>query len=438
MKKIGLLLFWVLGASAQIPDAVKNQVELRIKHQYNPSIALGVYEDGHQSFFVKGWQNQQKQIPATEQTVYEIGSITKTFTGLLLAILAEEGKVQLDDPVELHWQQPFKLMDARGQAITLKQLSTHTSGLPRIPYNLPAFGNDPNADYGRDDLLAALRNIKPEEAGINHAYSNLAVGLLGETLANAGGQTYNQLIEQKIIQPLSLESTFMTLEDVPEQHLAVGYAGNRTASAWNFKALAGAGSIRSSISDLLAYGVAHINQPEQLENAMALATDTHFQKDKLRVGLGWHFNGDMMWHNGGTGGFRSMLVIDPKNKKVVAAITNNNQHDVEDIAMHLMNAEQVMREHDFPVEIAATELVEFAGDFKQANGDLQITMKISNDRLFFSAPKQPRQAMIYVGQDRFKFKMIDVKVNFIRDEKGEIQSLELHGWGDPQTYHKIN
>lgn len=433
---IGWMLLWSINVSAQIPDEVQQEVDLRVLHKHNPSIALAVYQDGQPSFYVKGWQNQQQQIPATIDTVYEIGSITKTFTGLLLAIMTEEKQTSLESTVEQYWEPPFKLKDAEEQPITLKQLSTHTSGLPRMPNNIAIFADDPYGTYDRKDLIEGIAAIQPGKAGSNYAYSNLAVGLLGETLANIGGLSYNELIQQKILNPLSLQATYLSWQDVPKDLLATGYMGNKPTHAWNFKALAGAGFLRSSITDLLAYGVAYIQQPESLKAAMDSATTTQYQQSKLRVGLGWHINDDIIWHNGGTAGFRSILLINPKANKVVAAITNHNQHDVEDLAIHLMDSTKPMRKLDFPVDIDSSQITAFIGRYEQPDSDLQIDIKVINKKLYFTAPKQPKQAMIYLGDDRFKLKLIDVIIKFNRDGENKIDSLTLHGWGQPQTYQK--
>jgi D-alanyl-D-alanine-carboxypeptidase/D-alanyl-D-alanine-endopeptidase len=438
MKLItALLLILTMGTRAAIPEAVKEQVKLRVQHQMNPSIALAVYDQGEVSHFVHGWQNKANNIKADEHTVYEIGSISKTFTGLLLASMATDGTLNIDDPVEQHWPAPFQLRDSSGTAITLQQLSSHVSGLPRLPGNMPLFADDPYAEYGRDDLLKGLADITPGKAGVHYAYSNLAVGLLGETLANAGGASFNALVEQRILQTLSLDATHMTLAAVPEDRLATGYGGEKPTAAWNFKALAGAGSIRSSITDLLAYGVAYLEPPAGLQQAMQLATKVHYQQDGLLVGLGWHVRNGVYWHNGGTGGFRSMLMIDPANGKVVAAITNSGKHDVEDLAIHLMDPSRQMRQHDFPVPIDATALAAYTGTFQQAEGDRQISFVIKDEQLFFTAKKQPRMGMVYVGEDRFTFKMTDVSIQFKASDNGDIEALELHGWGEPQPYRKV-
>lgn len=437
MKKLSvLLLFWVFNVSAEIPKDVKHEVDLRIKHGHNPSIALGMFEKGKTAFYVKGWQNKEQQIPATKDTVYEIGSITKTFTGLLLAVFVEEHKVGLDAAVDALWNHAFELKDHTGQPINLKQLSTHTSGLPRLPSGFPLFADDPYSTYDRAALIDVLVKMKPGQADQKYAYSNFAVGLLGETLAVISGTSFNDLVQQKIISPLSLKSTFVSLNDVPKQHLAIGYTGDKPNVPWSFKALAGAGSLRSSVADLLSYGAAYLQPEGILKDAMKLATETHYQQDKIRIGLGWHLNGDIIWHNGGTGGFRSIVLINPKKQKVVAAITNDGHHDVEDLAVHLMDKQQAMRALDFPQEIDADRLNEFTGHYQQPQTELQIDIKLIDDQLYFTAPNQPKQAMFYVGNDSFKFKMLDVKISFKRDTNKAIDSLVLHGWGEPQVYQK--
>ena len=302
---------------------------------------------------------------------------------------------------------------------------------------MPLFASDPYASYGRAELLAGLADIRPTQAGVHYAYSNLAVGLLGETLANIGGDSFNQLIQAQILDPLKLSQTHMTLGSVPDARLATGYAGDQAASAWNFQALAGAGSIRSSITDLLAYGVAHLNPPEELAEAMQLATRVHYQQDRLQVGLGWHIRDGVYWHNGGTGGFRSMLMIDPQNNKVVAAITNSGQDDVEDLAVHLMDPAQPMRRHDFPVPIDAAGLATYTGTFQQQDGDKLIRFDLINDQLYFKAEKQPKMALEFVGNDRFRFKLIKATAQFLKSADGTINAFEFKGWGEAQRYLKV-
>ena len=439
MKHLSLsLLFLGFVASAEIPKDVKTEIDLRIKHDLNPSIVVGLYENGQSYFYTQGLTNKDKSQAVDNNSVYEIGSVTKTFTSLLLATLVNDKKIKLDDAIQDHWPKPFILEDPEKQPITFKQLATHTSGLPRLPNNLMLFSKDPYANYDRTLLIKAINTTKPKKAGSQYAYSNFAVGLLGETLALIENQPFNALIEQNIIKPLALNHTYMQLDQVPTELLVQGYAGKKTATAWNFKALAGAGSIRSSIKDLLAFGVAHISSNTQnLDQAMQLVMTPQYQKDSLSIGLGWHINNGIHWHNGGTDGFRSIIMIDAKNNRVAAGITNHNNYDVEDIVAHLMDPTKPMKEHDFPATIADDELFSFVGKFKYEDTEKIIHITHENKQLLFNAKGQKNQLLNFIGDDTFKFGIMKIKVKFNKNEDGKTTSLSLIGWGKPQVYEKL-
>jgi len=230
----------------------------------------------------------------------------------------------------------------------------------------------------------------------------------------------------------------MQLNQVPPELLVQGYAGKKAATAWNFKALAAAGSIRSSIEDLLAYGVAHISSNTQnLGQAMQLVMTPQYQKDSLSIGLGWHINNGIHWHNGGTGRFRSIIMIDVKNNRVAAGITNHNNNDVEDIVAHLMDQTKPMKEHDFPAIIADEELLPFVGQFKHADTEKTIHITHENQQLLFNAKSQKNQLLNFIGDDTFKFGIMKIKVKFNKNDDGNTTSLSLMGWGKPQVYEKL-
>ena len=289
-------------------------------------------------------------------------------------------------------------------------------------------------------MINAVMKSKPTKAGSNYAYSNYGAGLLGESMAVIGQDSYNNLIDTHILKPLNLTQTYMTSAAVPANQLVQGYAGSSEANAWNFKALAGAGSIRSSIHDLLSYGAAYLNNDNNsLRKAMDLVTQTHHESGGLKVGLGWHFTrSGVLWHNGATAGFSSMLMIDTNKQKVVAAITNtNNKHNVEDIVLHLMDSSRPMRKHDFPIEISEAELQKYLGHFERKENNQNIQISIQNGQLFFAAKERMEQSLVYIGDDQFNFKLIKVKLKFNKDENDHITGLVLNGWGEPQTYQKI-
>lgn len=431
------LLLLAFVAAAEIPQEVKTEIDLRIKHNINPSIVVGLFENDQSYFYTQGLINKEHPQPANKNSVYEIGSVTKTFTSLLLATLVQDKKIKLEDAIQDYWPKPFVLQDSENQAITFKQLATHTSGLPRLPYNLMAFSQDPYANYDRIQLIEAVNNTKPVVAGTQYDYSNFAVGILGETLALIENQSFDTLIEQSIIKPLGLTHTYMQLAQVPEGLLAQGYTGQKPVSAWNFKALAAAGSIRSSINDLLAYGVAYINLNNILSQAMQLTMTPHYQNDQLSVGLGWHINGGIIWHNGGTQGFKSIIMLDPINKRVAAGITNQSNNDVEDIVAYLIDPNQPMKKFAFPVTIPDQELLSFIGEFKHAGTEKIIHISQEKQKLIFNAKGQKNQVLSFIGEDTFKFGIMKIKVKFNKNNNGEVTSLSLMGWGKPQIYEKL-
>ncbi len=370
MFKLLLLIFSIffsLKTSASIfsPEVVK-EVKQRVIHQYNPGIVIA-YFDGYQvDYLIEGYANLAQRKPLTKDTVFEIGSITKTMTSLLLADAVIKGELILDQPITSLW--PDIASQQVSHQITLKQLATHTSGLPRLPSNLTTLGNfiglvrnDPYAFYDRDDLVGALSKQKVD-ANAGYSYSNYGAGLLGELLAIHYGLSYEQLIQQRVFNPLGMTQSYADSAQVPSDLKATGYAGDDEVSSWHFKALAGAGAVNTNIKDLMTYGLAILHADnDQLKEAIKLSKQIHYQSKKLTLGLGWHFSKNALWHNGGTGGFRSILIIDPEQNKVVAGITNQSEHNIEDIVKHILWPEKSFRTYDYPVNIEISALKVYEG-----------------------------------------------------------------------------
>ncbi len=436
MKWLLLTLSLILSA-AQIPEDVQREIDQRVKHNYNQGIVLGLYEEESKAFHISGWANKEKQIKLNKKSVFEIGSITKTMTALLLAEAVVQNKVSLDDhidsllPTELELKSP--------KSITLKQLSTHSSGLPRLPSNQRnIMGKDPYADYKREDLLKAIsdQTVSPNQQ--HYAYSNYGVGLLGEALAILNQDSYQNLLKSQVFEPLNMTNSYADASMVPEDRRVTGYAGQYAVPNWHFKALAGAGSVNSSIEDLLTFGIAILkaDHPE-LKQAIELSKQVHYQDRGVTVGLGWHFNKGVLWHNGGTAGFRSILMIDPEQQKVVAAITNQAEHSVEDIAGHLLKPENEMKSYDFPVEISEQALMSFVGDFNNKVNKKTISTSIKNGHLMLHFPKQPAYRLTYLGQNRFIMKLTKTRIRFEASNSESFNQLYFKAWGDEQLYLQV-
>jgi CubicO group peptidase (beta-lactamase class C family) len=188
-------------------------------------------------------------------TPFELGSITKTFTALLLADMTLRGELGLDDAVEAVLPSALRLRDANGAAITFADLATHRSGLPRLPSNLRRSDGEDPYDYTDKDLWDFLANWKPTTARqVRWEYSNLGYGLLGEALALRHRTTYAELLRARILAPLGLDGMRLALRETTVPNLAPGHdAQGRPAALWRFGAMAAAGALAGSAKDLARY-----------------------------------------------------------------------------------------------------------------------------------------------------------------------------------------
>lgn len=271
------------------------------------------------------------------RTLYEIGSITKTFTSLLLADGVVRGEWSLDDPVRALLPPGTVVPTRDGAEITLAHLATHTSGLPNAPIPLVRGsvemlrGRDPYAALTPDGLLAALAGATlsrtPGTGGVH--YSNLGVGVLGQALAHATGTPYGALVEQRVCRPLGLVDTATHDRLTAEQRarLAPGHHGRRRPAApWPLDGLPGAGALRSSADDVLRYLTAQLEPGSTpLTDAIRLTQQPRVE-GRQQIGLGWLRNGapdPLWWHNGGTGGYRSFAGFVPARRTAVVVLSNH-------------------------------------------------------------------------------------------------------------------
>jgi D-alanyl-D-alanine-carboxypeptidase/D-alanyl-D-alanine-endopeptidase len=226
-----------------------------------------------------------------EQRVFEIGSITKVFTGLLLADAVEEKKVRLDSTLQELLGGEVTFADPDVAAITLVQLSTHTSGLPRLPDNMgwfTVFSKDPYKNYDRTRTLAFLAKAElPHPPPFPASYSNYAVGLLGELLAGVHGKGYAELVSEKITGPLGMKNTGIVPGESQQARLAPPYDGSKPGHPWTFQAMAGAGGLHSTAADLAIFGQALL-EPDKTPLAAAIKRmlEVHAPYDSEEIGLG--------------------------------------------------------------------------------------------------------------------------------------------------------
>ena len=324
-------------AAAQPAGAlnVEQWIRERVEGGQNAGIVVGVIDSAGVRTYAYGTDGRGGTVDA--QTLFEIGSVSKVLTATALAALATAGTVGLDAPIDGFLPEPAPRHGDR--AITLRDLATHRSGLPRLPTNLnlldPAVQTDPYAAYGADELLAFLATYPlAVEPGTQQLYSNVGAGLLGYLLGEAVGTSYGEVVRRHVLAPLGLEDTYLEVPEAAEPRFAQGHHGGASPRLhWHFDALAGAGAYRSSLADMLAFVQANLDpEATAIAEALRLAQTPQPGAGDVAgaqgVGLGWQIrivDGEAFhWHNGGTGGFRSFVGFSRTRGTGVVVLTNSD------------------------------------------------------------------------------------------------------------------
>ena len=295
-------------------------------------VSIGVIKNGQVSLYNYGEMVKGGGHLPTGETLYEIGSITKTFTSALLAYYVNEGKIKLTDPI-IKYLPDSVAANPQLKGITLVNLSNHTSGLPTLPDNLAAqipFDQlNPYKNYNKQLLFAYLKDCRlTTKPGEKYVYSNLAVGLLGVILEKISGQSFEQMVGELICKPLGMKNTVQHLYPMLTPRFAPVYNDDgRQTAPWDFDVLAPCGSLRSTVNDLVLYARANLNDngPGSLAKAFKLTHEVTFASD-AKLGLAWHIilvdGVSYYFHDGGTYGSSSFLAFNKEKNLAVIVLSN--------------------------------------------------------------------------------------------------------------------
>ncbi len=438
--------FLLSAADSDIRALLVNRVDQAHKAV---GIVVGTLSPEGRGIIAYGKAAKNSDAALDGDTLFEIGSITKVFTSLILADMVERGEVTLDTPVQSLLPGTVKVPSRNGKQITLRDLSMQVSGLPRMPNNFqPADAGNPYADYGPDRLYAFLSGYSlSRDVGEKYEYSNVAVGLLGHALALKSGMSYEQLLRKRIFEPLGMNNTTITLSADNKKHLALGHdAALLPVKNWDLDALAGAGAIRSTANDMLKFLAANLELTESpLRPAMRRMRSMRHPTGNagMDIMMAWHTLGsgdtEIVWHNGGTGGYRSFAGFVVAKKSAVVVLCNTS-YDIDDIGRHILNDKlpagmlgtaKVRTE----VSLGAETLAAYPGDYALAP-TFVIKISVEGEHLYAQATNQPRFELFAEKKDGFFLKVVDAQVTFVRGDKGEVTSLILHQNGMNQTGQK--
>jgi CubicO group peptidase (beta-lactamase class C family) len=420
-------------------------VERIDKDRQSVGIVVGVIEPTGRRIVGYGSLAKGDKRPLDGDTIFEIGSVTKVFTSLLLADMVERGEVALTDPVTKYLPAGVKMPERGGRQITLQDLATHTSGLPRLPLNLtPKDPANPYADYSVEQLYQFLSTYQlTRDIGAKYEYSNVGGGLLGHVLARRAGMDYGTLVRSRICEPLGMNSTGITLSAEMKLRLATGHnAALEPVPNWDLPTLAGAGALRSTTNDMLIFLAANLGYMKSpLGPAMAAIRSVRRPTGMpgLEIALGWHVltrdGREILWHNGGTGGYRSFIGYEQKSGVGVVVLSNaETSAGIDDIGQHLLNTSaplyQPPKEHK---EIAVdSKLFDgYVGRYELAPNFI-MTITREGDHLFVQGTGQPKFEIFPEGDRDYFLKVVDAQITFVTDSNGRATELILHQGGRSQ------
>ena len=307
-------------------------------------LSIGIVARGSTEMYFYGSVNKDTEALPGPSTIYEIGSITKTFTGTILAHAINEGKIKPDDDIRKYLPGEYPNLEYEGKPITVQDLANHTSGLARMPNDLNRQDNfdpsDPFKNYTTEMVLNYLKTVKlNKEPGTVSSYSNLGGGLLGIILERLYQSPLAGLYAELINAPLQLRYTNITVPKADEGRRATGYfdGTGKKAAYWHLGGLAAAGGLNSCLADMLIWLSA--NSSETNED-MKLAHAETFKDAKNSIGLHWILSATkdkhtIVWHNGGTGGFRSYCGF-VKEMNIGVVVLSNTAIDVDYVGQGIL------------------------------------------------------------------------------------------------------
>ena len=394
-------------------------------------IVVGVIDEKGRRVVAYGRRAIDDDRPVDGDTIFNVGAITKVFTGLLLADMAQRREVALTDPVMKFLPKQVTVED-RGQKVTLQDLATHTSGLPRMPANLLI-----EDGYTTKQLYEFLTAYTwPRETGRVSEYSNAGFGLLGTALGLRAGSSYEALVHSRIAVPLGLKSTGINLSHEMRQRLAVGHDNHlNPVTNWKFEGLAGAGGLRSSANDLLTLLAAAMGYSKSslgaAMNAMLTVRRPSITKD-LDNALGWQvfkFRGKEIVDKDGSAfsdAYSSFIGYEPKSRTGVVVLSNAlTSSGVSDIGLHLLDARFPLRGNQMAaIAVNPAVLDRYIGRYQLSPTNV-LTITREGEQFFAQMTGQQKREIFAQSDQNFFYKALDAQLSFEVDSPGQATALMM-------------
>ncbi len=429
------LLFFagVTGLAAKPPVDIDQALKDWLADRPGGVAAAWIDADGV-TYFAAGKFSATDVRPVTADTEFEIGSLSKVFTALLLADAVEAGKVKLDAPLG----PPFE-----GSAITYRQLATHTSGLPRMATDFAAADtDDPYADAKLDDLVRsfhiAARTAKPGPS----SYSNFGFAVLGHAVATAWGRPYGEVLTERILTPLGLRDTRLAWQEADPARLAPGHSDAGPVHNWTLSAYTPAGGLVSTVRDLARFVQENLGMVDTtLAKVLTQAVQPQVGRggEGKQVALAWNLDrrGDRMatWHNGSTGGYHSFLAFNPEKKQGIVLLTNHHAA-LDPLGMTLLGGRMpVVPPAPKEAVLSVAELDDYAGHYLLGAATFTVT-RVGN-HLLAKLATQPAVRIYASAKDEFFYSAVNAQLSFKRGADGKVAAVIVHQNGIDRRAERV-
>ncbi len=429
-------------------DAIQAILNEQVTAKKTTGLVIGLLEaDGTRRIFTAGRSGNPSET-LSGKTVFEIGSITKVLTTELLAEMVSRGEVALNDPVQKYLPAGVTMPSRNGRQITLQDLATVNSGLPGMPSNFkPANMANPYADYTVKEMYEFLSGYTlPRDIGAQYEYSNLGMGLLGHVLGLRLGKSYFEAVDERILQPLGMRDTRIDLNPSMQARLAPGHnPGGTPVPNWDIPTLAGAGALRSTVDDMLLFLAANVNPASTPLGKVFAGTHAPLASTgspAMSVGLGWHLlnrpGGPIVWHNGGTGGYRAFLGFDPA-KKVGVVLLTNSAITADDVGFHLIDPKAPLSKPPVArtaITVDPATLAQYAGTY-ELSPEFAIAVTVEQDALWLEPTGQSKFKVAASAEDEFFLNEADLVIRFQKDGSGTVTGLRLTQGGNVSPAKKV-
>ena len=336
------LKHWLHNAAdkGNLEAALDREVKKFVNHGLSYGVIIGVYKNNKS--FIKGYGtlSRDSTAPPDSATIFQLASVSKLFTAATLQVLCDEGVLRMDASLGELLGGILALSPA-AQQVTLRQLVTHTSGFPKVPKSLlgkvtkitgkKRLLENPYSHLEMKDVFDYLHATEGKREPGRFQYSNFGMGLLGHVMEIVAKNDLESLVAEKLLAPLDMKDTAIVLTPEMDRHLAQGYARNGEPNPiWTFGALGGAGAFNSSVSDMMKFIRANINEISPITHSLKKMHEKQFGG---HTGSGWmqstfmdrfFGNRSVIWHSGMVGGYSSYVSIDTENKTGLVILSNKS------------------------------------------------------------------------------------------------------------------